>query len=209
MISATESADADAIDGAKVLLRKAVMLRRDIRSAEVRAVDDQLRTGRIIAALTDRARPRAVATYLSEGSEPSTLQLIGWLAAHNVPTLLPVIERDADGKPTMVPNWAPYEGPDSLRAGAYGILEPTTTPLGASVLEKAELIICPGVAGNRQGHRLGRGGGWYDRALVHGGMGSQTWLLLNDDEILDAIPTRTWDMPVDTLITATQTIHVG
>ena len=63
------------------------------------------------------------------------------------------------------PAWAPYEGPDRLRVGVLSILEPTGDPVPSEQLPEAELIICPGLAANRRGDRLGRGGGWYDRAL--------------------------------------------
>ena len=102
---------------------------------------------------------------LSTGSEPATLQLVAWLAVHRIRVLLPVLSHPVGGRMER-PAWAPYEGPDRLWSGAYGILEPTGESLPSEQLPEAELIICAGLAANRQGDRLGRGGGWYDRALV-------------------------------------------
>ena len=49
--------------------------------------------------------------------------------------------------------------------------------------------------------RLGRGGGWYDRALAAATPGTPVWVLLNTDEVLPAIPVHPWDRPVDALLT--------
>jgi 5-formyltetrahydrofolate cyclo-ligase len=139
------------------------------------------------------------------GSEPATLQLVAWLAANGVRVLLPVLSHPIGGRLER-PAWAPYEGPDSLWRGALSVLEPTGQPLPSEQLPEAELIICPGLAANRLGDRLGRGGGWYDRALVHASQSAPIWVLLNSDEVLGTIPVQDWDRRVDVIITPEQMI---
>jgi 5-formyltetrahydrofolate cyclo-ligase len=197
-------ADGAAIDGAKRTLRKAVLFRRGARAADQRQRDDARRMAVMRSALTARM-PDTVAAYLSSGSEPGTLQLVAWLAAHGVRVLLPVLSHPVGGR-LHSPAWAPYEGPDALRTGLLSIMEPTGDPLPAEQLPEAELIICPGLAANVQGDRLGRGGGWYDRALRFASQSAPVWLLLNSDEILATIPTRTWDRRVDVIITPEESI---
>jgi 5-formyltetrahydrofolate cyclo-ligase len=63
------------------------------------------------------------------------------------------------------------------------------------------VVICPGLAANRHGDRLGRGGGWYDRALGHASQSAPVWVLLNADEVLSTIPTQPWDRRVDAIVT--------
>jgi 5-formyltetrahydrofolate cyclo-ligase len=188
------SADDEAIAGAKQMLRRAVQLRRESRSAEQRHRDDEARLAVLDAALGD-GPPATVAAYLSAGAEPGTLQLIGWLAAHGVRVLLPALSRG------RAPAWAPYAGPDALQLGRHGILEPSTDQLAEDGLAQAELILAPALAANQAGDRLGRGGGWYDRALAHAALSAPVWVLLNGDEVLPAIPVHAWDRPVDALVT--------
>ena len=197
--------DVAAIDGAKRTLRKAILFRRDMRSTKDRRAADEARMSIIESSLVDRM-PDTVAAYLSTGAEPGSLQLVAWLAAHEVRVLLPVLSHPIGGRLDK-PAWAPYEGPDALRTGAFSILEPTGDPLPSEQLPEAELIVCPGLAANRQGDRLGRGGGWYDRALQHASQSAPIWLLLNDDEVrLETIPIQPWDRRVDVIITPTQMI---
>lgn len=191
--------DEGAIGLAKTVLRKAVQLRRDCRSEESRRHDDLARLS-VIREQLNALRPRTIACYLSAGSEPGTLPLVGWLAAHDVEILLPVVSDGDRRRPE--PAWARYTGPDALRTGRAGIVEPTSPVLPAAAIARAELVVCPGVAGSERGERLGRGGGWYDRVL--GQAGGPVWLLLNDDEVLPELPVAPWDRPVDALVTPTR-----
>lgn len=196
-----DAVDAAAITGAKTMLRKAITFRRDSRAVGQRTADDEARLSIMESLLADRM-PDTVAAYLSAGSEPGTLQLVAWLAAHDVRVLLPVLSHPVGGPLNRVA-WGPYAGPDALRVGAYSILEPTSEPVPPEQLPEAELIICPGLAANRHGDRLGRGGGWYDRALAFAAQSAPVWVLLNDDEVLDTVPTQAWDRRIDVIITPT------
>ena len=68
-------------------------------------------------------------------------------------------------------------------------------------LPESELVFCPGLAANELGDRLGRGGGWYDRALLHASQSAPVLVLLNADEVLETIPTQPWDRRVDVIVT--------
>ena len=199
------AADQAALSGAKRQLRAAVLRRRASRTDDERATDDQARFAVLVAMVNDRV-PDTVAAYLSANDEPDTLRLVAWLSARRVRVLLPLLT-DGSGHRLPEPAWSAYEGPEALRAGPLGLLEPTGTPLPARRLPEAELVVCPGLAANTRGDRLGRGGGWYDRALPHAGQTAPVVVLLNRDEVLDAIPAQPWDRRVDRLATPDELIE--
>ena len=90
-----------------------------------------------------------------------------------------------------------------LMQGAYGIWEPDETcpPIEP---DDMDLILVPGAAFDRQGDRLGQGGGYSDRSLA------QTRAVrigvCHDFALLDAVPTQTHDARMDGVVTPKHTI---
>lgn len=200
-----KAGDVEALNGAKAVLRNAVLLRRDARPEVERRALDEARFGLVQQTLLDRGPLDRLACYLSTDSEPGTLQLVAWLSAQGVEVLLPVLTDGAE-KLLKEPAWAWYTGPDALRTGRKAILEPTGEVLGAEALRETEVIICPALAADPSGQRLGRGGGWYDRALALLPDDAEVWTMINDDELLDQVPAQDWDRPVRRIITPTRVI---
>ncbi|MCF0197046.1 MAG: 5-formyltetrahydrofolate cyclo-ligase [Bacteroidaceae bacterium] len=58
-----------------------------------------------------------------------------------------------------------YVGRDSLRRGAFGIWEPMGEALSVGDYPCVDVAVVPGMAFDADGHRLGRGRGYYDRLL--------------------------------------------
>lgn len=90
-----------------------------------------------------------------------------------------------------------FEGPDSLKIGKYGILEPDSTIFFE--LNDIELVIVPGLAFDKQNNRLGRGKGYYDRFIKE-----TTACKIGvcfDFQLFDSIPVDMHDIAVDYVIT--------
>ena len=79
-----------------------------------------------------------------------------------------------------------------LQKGAYGILEPTGDRL--LLPQKDDLMLVPGAAFDRNGYRIGYGGGYYDRYLRrHPDM--KTIALAYDFQIISRVPAEEFDVP--------------
>jgi 5-formyltetrahydrofolate cyclo-ligase len=61
------------------------------------------------------------------------------------------------------------------------------------------LVVVPALAVDRAGHRLGRGGGSYDRALSR--THAEVIALLHDGEAVTALPVEPHDRPVSAFVT--------
>lgn len=150
--------------------------------------------GHLLAAPEVR-RAATVAAYVSVGTEPGTGPLLEGLAAAGKRVLLPVLLPDGDL------DWAVYDGPGSLVPARLGLLEPVGTRLGPDAVATADVVLVPALAVDRQGVRLGRGGGSYDRALTRVPVGTFVCALLHDGELLDEVPRAAHDRRVTAVVT--------
>lgn len=121
--------------------------------------------------------------------------------------LLPVLIDEA-GAPYRSPRWALWEAGRALVTRGRPPAQPDGEVLGAESLTEADLIVIPALAASSDGARLGQGGGWYDRALLHRSPGVAVVSVVFDDEVLESgvIPTEAHDVPIDAIITPTRTI---
>jgi 5-formyltetrahydrofolate cyclo-ligase len=147
-------------------------------------------------------RAATVAVYVSVSSEPGTGPLLDRLRDAGKRVILPLLQGDNDL------DWAAYDGPADLHSARRGLLEPVGRPLGPDALATADVVLVPGLAVGRDGTRLGRGGGSYDRALARVPAGTFVCVLLNSEEVLDAVPRDTHDRPVSAVATELEVIRL-
>lgn len=135
--------------------------------------------------------PPAIAAYAGVDEEPPTQPLLDALAGLGARILLPVISAEDDA----VLDWAAYDEWDALATGPWGIKEPAGPRLGPATLHTADLVVVPALAVDRAGHRLGRGRGYYDRALGEVPRARRI-AVVYATELLDRIPSEPHDEPV-------------
>lgn len=109
-----------------------------------------------------------------------------------------------DGKRVAVPKvigkelqFFCLEADTRLQAGTFGILEPVDAQAAD---DPTALVLLPGLAFDRAGHRLGYGGGYYDRFLAREPH-HPTVALCYAFQLLDRLPTEPHDIPADAVIT--------
>jgi 5-formyltetrahydrofolate cyclo-ligase len=148
--------------------------------------------------LSESRHDLTVCAYASFGTEPDTTELIEALTGRGIRVLLPVLLPDADL------DWAAYD--TRFEVGRLGLREPVGERLGTEAIRAADVVLVPALAVSPTGHRLGRGGGSYDRALArltmsqsNNARGLRPWVcaLVYDHELNAAFPVERHDQPVD------------
>lgn len=198
----------DEVAAKRALRQRLLTARRELPSQDTRGTGPVL--AEFASGLPELAHVTTVAAYVSVGHEPDTRPLLDLWRARGVRVLLPVLLPDNDL------DWAPYEGPGSLspvRApGRMTLWEPTGTRIGPEGVREAGAVLLPGLAVDRTGRRLGRGGGSYDRVLArlaqpgpqagpHPHAGPVLVVLLHEHEVLEEVPAEPHDRPVHAAVT--------
>ena len=161
----------------------------------------------IIARLKERLKDaRTILAYYSLPDEVNTHSLVDELLAEGKTVLLPKVV-DAD---TMV--ICRYTGPHDLQEGVLHLMEPIGEPFTA--YGDIDVVVVPGMAFDAQGHRLGRGRGYYDRFFtlhssfftLHSSLFTlhsslfTTFGVCFDFQKVPEVPTDANDIPVDEVI---------
>lgn len=141
---------------------------------------------------------RTVCAYLSLGNEVCTHALVGGALADK--TILAPKSHDAGRM-----SWHHLRDWETLAPGMFGILEP---PDSEPPVEPPcpDLVLVPGLAFDRLGHRLGHGGGYYDRFLA--GVSGVKVALAYSWQIRGDIPYERHDICMDAIVTEREVISV-
>jgi 5-formyltetrahydrofolate cyclo-ligase len=142
-----------------------------------------------------------VTCFVSMATEPPTSVLRNKLLDLGKNVALPIMQ------PENTLAWG-FDGSELVK-NSYGIAEPTADKIDISL---ASAIIIPGLRVGRDGSRIGRGAGYYDRALadvpLHAKGGPLRICLVFDDEVDDSVPSESHDESIDVIVTPSQIVRV-
>lgn len=182
------------VAAAKRALRPTLLAARRARPD----ADRQRARAAVAAHLTgDLTGAGCVAAYLPLPSEPLDRALLRTLAARTR-LLIPVV---AGAAPL---DWCLFT--ETTRPGQLGIEEPDGPRLGPRAVADADAVLVPALAVGPHGHRLGRGGGHYDRTLalrseLRGAAPDRLIAVIYDEEFGLDVPHDELDRPVTAAVT--------
>lgn len=147
-----------------------------------------------LATSLEFAEASNIATYLSYGDEPSTVDLNTELLKNGKHLYLPrIIGKELE--------WVQWQG-DTSQLTHSKLSKNILEPVGPAISEQSliELIIVPALRIDRSGYRLGQGGGFYDRALSK--LSGWRIGLIHPDEISsEDLPRESFDIPLNAAAT--------
>jgi 5-formyltetrahydrofolate cyclo-ligase len=181
------------LDAAKRRLRRVLAERRRVVEGDERsAAGEAIREHLVADPLVGSARH--IGLFAALADEPPTRPLFDALERAGRLCLLPRCRAQQ-----LV--YAPVARWEDLRPGRYGVLEPRR---GEPIAEFGadDVVLVPGLAFDRAGHRLGRGGGYYDRTFPPGRSGGPLLFgLCYALQVVDDVPHDSRDCRMDAIVT--------
>ncbi|WP_158638048.1 5-formyltetrahydrofolate cyclo-ligase [Sphingomonas ginsenosidivorax] len=138
----------------------------------------------------------AVAGYVAQSDEPDVLPFLASLHAAGRRVLLPCVRR-------LDMEFSAWSPADPLVPGYAGIPMPQLG--GDSGVPR--FLLVPLLGFDRQGGRIGQGGGFYDRYLEHRPETKRLGIAWSAQEV-DEVPSDPWDVALTAVVTELETIEV-
>ena len=171
-------------------LRRMMRMRNRAVSAEERE-EASARIFSQVESLPAFGRARCVAAFCALDDEPATQEVLDrWLKSGRR-----VVVPRVEGDEMQFYDYAP----EAVARGAFGIAEPSSEAQLCPPSEM-DLMVVPGVAFTREGLRLGRGKGYYDKYLAQSGFRACTVGVGYAHQLTENLPTEPHDRRLDEVI---------
>jgi len=163
---------------AKATIRKDILNLRRQTNPSNEALTNNL------LAVVELSKPKRVATYVSYPSEPSTTEFVQKVSDRGIQVLVP----------------------ETLDSGALAWHD--SIDGSEQSLSHGDLLFVPALAVDRLGNRLGRGKGYFDRALLDL-EGVVVYAVVFENEVLEHVPTEAHDKRVDGVVTEVRILKIN
>ena len=141
-----------------------------------------------------------IALYVSFDGEISTEKLIKTLWAQGKQVLFACLASFQSESPFCFLRYLPDT---PMLKNKFGIWEPKLNVQNVLPLDELDILFTPLVAFDRQGNRLGMGGGFYDRTLQHWQKSPFIPVgLAHQCQQVEQLPTEAWDVPLHQILVA-------
>lgn len=194
----------DSIYNEKRTIREEVQAQVKAVTAEQKANESSLISSQVLES-EEWSVASSVLIYVSLNDEPHTEKLIKAAFDEKKRVLVPYC-KNGSGEIGI----AEIKSIDEdLTPGKYGVPEPKEELRDNFFLSDVRLILCPGVAFSRDGYRLGRGRGYYDRFLHTVAGKVPLWGLCFSSQLRDeSLPFDYNNILMDRLITPKESISI-
>lgn len=91
----------------------------------------------------------------------------------------------------------PYKLRDELTLSAFKTQEPITEPVDSNILD---IVFVPALMVDKNKHRLGYGGGFYDRFLSKNAINASKIVAIPSELIINELPSESFDAKIDVTI---------
>ncbi|MSR34368.1 MAG: 5-formyltetrahydrofolate cyclo-ligase [Phycisphaerales bacterium] len=136
---------------------------------------------------------RVIMGFMALGSEPDVLPALRQAFARGAQIAFPIVDGD-----TIQVGVVASMNDEHFTADSMGVKSPSAwTPIHVDALD---IVLVPGIAFDKSGGRLGRGGGFYDRFLSKIGAGAQTVGVTDARRIVQSVPMEPHDCRVRWLV---------
>lgn len=186
---------------AKQFLRRTLLLKRKSQSGRRLNRLSRSAVGRLCRSREFRSA-RVVALFLGFGSEVRTHELVRRAFRAKKTVLIPDLK---DG--WRDPRFVRYRKHDRLVKTRFGPNE-LAARRGAFPASRVDLVVVPGLSFDRKGHRLGFGGGVYDRFLARTRQAALAGLYYSFQESV-RLPRERHDRPLDVIFTDKEAVRCG
>ena len=178
----------------KMATRKILLERRDqINSTQKESLDEEIFKNFIKSIFYKNAK--TIFIFVSFGSEVNTHKIIERAIKDGKNVCVPKINSKEKGMEVFK-----IESMSELKEGYFGVLEPFEEKCEISG-EDLDLIVVPGVGFDKNGYRIGYGGGFYDKFFNNMEKDVSKIALGYDIQMVDELATEKHDKRINGLIT--------